>query len=271
MDLEKTSSAEINLSTSVSKDTAPARRLREGSANLKDEPNSDKLMSVVEHLDELRGRLIRSIAYVAIGIAVSLLLGKKILRILEAPAGQISFQALSLEEPIIVFFKVAFYSGLILASPFVLFEVSRFVGPGLTQKEREIVLPILILSPLLFCLGVAFAYFLLLPSMIHFFSAFGQGISPINQRLDFYISLISSILLYMGLCFQLPLVIFALSYTGLVTSKKLMSIWRYAVFAASVIAAVITPDPTAFSMLLVTFALSTLYFGSILLLKLFGR
>lgn len=235
------------------------------------DPDPDKVMSVVEHLDELRTRMLRSIVYVAIGMVVSLLIGKKILKILEAPAGNITIQALSIEEPIIVFFKVAFYSGLILSSPFVLFEISRFISPGLTRKEREVVVPILILSPLLFCIGATFAYFCVLPSMIHFFGSFGQGISPVNQRLDFYVSLVSSVLLYMGLCFQLPLVIFALSYTGLVNSKLLLSVWRYAVFGAALIAMIITPDPTAFTMLLVTAALSTLYFGSVLLLKIFGR
>jgi sec-independent protein translocase protein TatC len=233
--------------------------------------DSDKVMSIVDHLNELRMRLMRSIAYVAIGISISLLFCKRLLRLLEAPAGGISFQALSLEEPLIVFFKVAFYSGLIIASPFVLFEISRFVSPGLTIRERKIMMPIVIGAPLLFCLGAGFAYFALLPSMLHFFSAFGQGVTPINQRLDFYISLVSSILLYMGLCFEMPLVIFALSFTGLVNSQRLLSMWKYAVFAASLIAAVITPDPTAFSMILVMVALVALYFISILLLKLFGR
>lgn len=233
--------------------------------------DSEKVMSVVDHLHELRVRLLRSCAYVGAAIFLSLFFCKKILRILEAPAGGITFQALSLEEPLVVFFKVAFYSGLIIASPLVLFEISRFVAPGLTMRERKIMMPIVIGSPLLFCLGAGFAYFALLPSMLHFFSAFGQGVTPINQRLDFYISLVSSILLYMGLCFQLPIVIFALSFTGIIDSRRLLSIWKYAVFAASIVAAVITPDPTAFSMILVMVALTALYFTSILLLKLFGR
>jgi sec-independent protein translocase protein TatC len=232
---------------------------------------SEKMMTIVEHLDELRVRLVRSLIYVALGVVIGLMLCKRILRLLEAPAGGISFQALSLEEPIVVFFKVAFYVGLIIASPLILLEISRFVGPGLTKKERQIMLPVLVGSPLLFVSGVAFAYFLLLPSMLHFFSAFGQGVTPINQRLDFYISLVSSILLYMGLSFQLPIVIFALSFTGIVNSKLLLSYWKYAVFGAAIIAAVITPDPTAFSMLLVMGALTALYFISIVLLKVFRR
>jgi sec-independent protein translocase protein TatC len=107
--------------------------------------------------------------------------------------------------------------------------------------------------------------------MLHFFGVFSAGVAPINQRLDFYISLVSSILLYMGLCFQLPIIIFALSFTGLVNSTMLIKIWRYAILGASLLAAVITPDPTAISMLIVMAALVGLYFLSVLLLKLFGR
>lgn len=229
------------------------------------------MMTVVEHLDELRTRLFRCIGYVALGCVAALFLTKEIIRLLEAPAGNISFQALSLEEPVLVFFKVAFYTGLILSSPLILFEIAGFVAPGLTKKERQVVTPIVIGSPILFVCGGLFAYFCLLHPMLHFFGAFGAGVAPINQRLDFYISLVSSILLYMGLCFQLPIIIFALSFTGLVNSSMLIKVWRYAVLAASLAAAVITPDPTAISMLIVMAALIGLYFLSVLLLKLVGR
>ncbi len=236
-----------------------------------EEPPAEGLMTVVEHLDELRGRLIRSIVYIAVALVAALFFTKDILRYLEAPAGNISFQALSLEEPVLVFFKVAFYTALIVASPLILFELAQFISPGLTRRERAIMAPIVVGSPLLFVCGAAFAYFLLLPPMLHFFGSFGVGVSPINQRLDFYISLVSSILLYMGLCFQLPILIFALSFTGIVSSKLLISIWKYAVAGITVIAAIVTPDPTAMSMLMVMGALIALYFLSVLLLKVFGR
>ena len=229
------------------------------------------MMTVVEHLDELRTRLFRCLGYVAAGCGVALFTTKEIIRLLEAPAGNITFQALSLEEPVLVFFKVAFYAGLIIASPLILWEVAAFVSPGLTSKERQVVTPIVIGSPILFVCGGLFAYFCLLHPMLHFFGAFGAGVAPINQRLDFYISLVSSILLYMGLCFQLPIIIFALSFTGLVNSTMLIKVWRYAVLGASLAAAVITPDPTAISMLIVMAALIGLYFLSVLLLKLVGR
>jgi sec-independent protein translocase protein TatC len=211
------------------------------------------------------------VCYVVVAFLLSLVITKDILRLLEAPAGKITFQALSYQEPLFVFFKVAFYVGLIIASPLILFEVARFVAPGLTAKEKRMLAPIVVGSPVLFCCGAVFAYCCVLPPMLRFFDAFGQGIAPINQRLDFYISLVSSILMYMGLCFQLPIVIFALSFTGLITSKQLIKIWRYALFGAGLIAAIITPDPTAFSMLIVMTALSALYFLSVILLKLVGR
>lgn len=235
------------------------------------EEGTEKVMTIVEHLDELRTRILRCLAAVAVSCFSMLFFAKELVRLLEAPAGGITFQALSLEEPLLVYIKVTFYAGLILAAPYILFEASRFVSPGLKRKERQLLAPIVLGGPLLFVAGAAFAYFLVLPPMLHFFNAFGQGISPVHQRLDFYISLVSTILLYMGLCFQLPIIIFALSFTGLVNSAQLLSVWKYAVVGASVVAAIITPDPTAFSMLIVMAALVGLYFLSIMLLKVFGR
>lgn len=228
-------------------------------------------MTVVEHLDELRWRIIRSITYLVASFITAVFFTKDVLRILQKPAGNMQFQALSIEEPLLVFIKVTSYLALIIASPFILWEVGRFVAPGLTKQEKRIISPVVFGSPLLFCLGAIFAYFCLLPPMLHFFGNFSQGISPINQRLDYYISLVCSILLYMGLCFQIPIVIFTLAIAGLVTSGQLLKFWRYAVFGSAMVACVLTPDPTAFSMLIVTAALSGLYFVSIILLKMFGK
>lgn len=235
------------------------------------EEHEEKMMTVIEHLEELRVRLIRSIVYVGAGMIVAFLGGKHILNILKAPAGNISFQALSLEEPVLVYLKVAFYSGLVLSSPLILYEICQFISPGLTRKERTVLIPVVVGSPVLFACGAAFAYFCVLPSMLNFFGTFGEGVIQVNQRLDFYVSLVSSFLLYMGLCFQLPLIIFALSFAGLVTSRQLISIWRYAFFAAGIVAAVVTPDPTAFSMLVTMAALVALYGLSIALLKFCGK
>jgi sec-independent protein translocase protein TatC len=230
------------------------------------------VMTVVEHLDELRKRLMRSILYIAVSFVAALFMTSKVIDLLKVPAGpNMTFQALTLEEPVVVFLKVAFYLGIIISSPLILLEISRFVAPGLTRAERRVLTPIVVGSPALFAVGALFAYFCLLPPMLHFFGVFSQGVVQVNQRLDYYISLVSSILLYMGLCFQLPIIIFVLSFTGLVTSKHLISFWKYALVGISVIAAIVTPDPTAFSMLIVMAALSVLYLLSVILLKVFGR
>lgn len=236
-----------------------------------DESGDEHVMTVVEHLDELRTRIIRCLCVLGVTMGIALYFGKQIVVFLEAPAGNITFQALSLEEPLLVYFKVSFYAALALALPWVLVELSQFISPGLKKNEKKILAPIIVGSPLLFLGGAAFAYYCVLPPMLRFFSSFGQGMSPVHQRLDFYISLVTTIILYMGVCFQLPIIIFALSFTGLVNSKQLLGIWRYAIFAAAVVSAIITPDPTAFSMLIVMGALLVLYFASVLLLKLFGR
>lgn len=234
-----------------------------------DEP--EKVMTVIEHLDELRTRILRSLAALAVAFLVTLLFGRDLVRFLEIPAGSIQFQALSLEEPLIVYFKVAFYAALVLACPWILFEAASFIAPGLRKSERKVLAPIVFGGPILFLCGAAFAYYLVLPPMLRFFNAFGAGMSPIHQRLDFYISLVSSIILYLGLCFQLPIILFALSFTGLVNSSMLVRFWRYAIFGAALVAAVITPDPTAFSMIIVMAALVGLYFLSVALLKVFGK
>jgi sec-independent protein translocase protein TatC len=231
------------------------------------ENDDEQVMTVVEHLDELRTRILRSLAVLAVTMGISLYFGKTIVRFLEGPAGNITFQALSMEEPLLVYFKVS----LALALPWVLGEVAGFIAPGLKNNERKILTPVLFGSPLLFVGGAAFAYYMVLPPMLRFFNSFGQGMSPINQRLDFYISLVTTIMLYMGLCFQLPIIIFGLSFTGLVNSRQLMGFWRYAIFGAAVLAAIITPDPTAMSMLIVMAAILVLYFVSVGFLRIFGR
>lgn len=236
-----------------------------------EEDGEGKVMSVIDHLDELRNRLIRTLIAFALAMGVSFTFGKEIIQFLEKPAGKMTFQALSIEEPLIVYCKVAFYAALILVAPYILLEISAFVAPGLRKNERKVLAPIVIGGPLLFVLGAAFCYYFVLPPMLGFFTSFGVGISPVQQRLDFYISLVTTMLFYMGICFQLPIVLFALSLAGIVNSKMLVAVWRYALVGSSVVAAIITPDPTIISMLIVWAALCGLYFFTIILLKLFGR
>ena len=278
--------SEIQIQTSADEDvsqlpeTVPARfpeSAVESPAIIDEEPvekqeeSDGKVMSVIDHLDEMRVRLIRSLLVFGLAMVVAFIFGKDIIVFLEMPAKGMHFQALTIEEPVLVYFKVSFYAALMLAAPFLLWEISAFVSPGLKRNERQVLAPIVIGGPLLFLAGAFFCYQFVLPPMLSFFNSFSGPIAPVQQRLDYYISLVTSMIFYMGICFQLPIVLFALSLTGLVNSKQLMGFWRYAFVGASVVAAIITPDPTVISMLIVMFALLALYFSTILLLKLFGR
>ncbi len=236
-----------------------------------DEEGDGKVMSVIDHLDELRQRLLRALGVFAVAMGICFYYGRDIIRILEVPGKGMQFQALSIEEPILVYFKVSFYAAIALSAPFWLWEVAGFISPGLKKKERQILAPIIVGGPLLFALGAVFAYYFVLPPMLSFFTAFSGPIAPVQQRLDYYVSLVTTMIFYMGICFQLPIVLFALSIAGIVTSRHLIAVWRYAIVGASVVAAVITPDPTVISMLIVMAALVALYFFTIILLKLFGR
>lgn len=242
-----------------------------GGSNPDAENGEGHVMTVIEHLDELRTRILRSLAVLVLCLVAALFLARYVVHWLEVPAGNISFQALSIEEPLLVYMKVAFYMALVAAAPYIIWEASAFVSPGLTSREKRVIAPVIVGGPVLFAAGVLFAYYCVLPPMLGFFFSFGQGITPINQRLDYYISLVCSVLLYMGLAFQIPIICFCLSFAGILNSRQLLAVWKYVVFGASIVAAVITPDPTAFSMLIVFAALVGLYFLSVLLLRLFGR
>lgn len=242
-----------------------------GDDNTTDDDEPEHVMTVIEHLDELRTRILRSLGAFVLTMAIALWCGKDVIVWLEKPAGAMQFQALSLEEPVIVYFKVAFYLAIVLASPLILGEFAGFVWPGLKKREKQVLLPIIVGGPLLFIAGALFAYYLALPPMLYFFNSFGQAMTPIHQRLDYYISLVLTVMMYMGLCFQLPIIMFCLSFAGIVNSRQMFSVWRYAIIVSSIIAAIVTPDPTVISMLIVWMALVGLYFGSVLLLRLFGK
>lgn len=243
-----------------------------GSTGSSSTDEDGKVMTVMEHLGELRTRIIRGLVVFVVAFVVAMIFGKEIISVLQVPANnKFTFIALSIEEPLMVYCKVSFYAALVIAAPYLLLEASLFISPGLRRSERRILSPIVIGGPVLFVLGAAFCYYFVLPPMLSFFSSFGVGISPVQQRLDFYVSLVTTMMLYMGLCFQLPVVLFALSLAGIVNSRMLLRMWRYALVGSSLVAAIITPDPTIVSMLIVLAGLIGLYFATIILLKLFGR
>ncbi len=228
----------------------------------------DKQMTIIEHLEELRGRLIKSVIALAITTLLSFAFTKQFLEVLIAPMGSTLPVSASPTTTIVVFTKVALISGLALAMPVLVYQLIRFIAPGLTPQEKRYLYLILPGATFSFIIGAAFAYFVMLPTAIPFLKGFLSDIVEPNWFIDRYISFVTSLLFWVGLSFETPLVIFFLAKLGIITSATLSRYRKYAILVVAVIAAVITPTPDPFNMILVMAPLTLLYEIGILLAKL---
>lgn len=230
------------------------------------------LTDVSEHLTELRNRLIISVIVLLAIFIIAFNFSHQIITILQAlaPAGSSFFQ-IKPGELLMTSIKVSIFSSVVIAMPLLLQQIESFLRPGLKDKELNLLGPILISSPILFWLGMAFAYFFTLPSLLEFLLGFGQGLVEARYGLEHFINLELSILSICGISFQLPIVLISLAQFGIVSSKSLLRLWRYVILGAFVIAAVITPTPDPLTMSILAGALLGLFFLTILILKIMKR
>lgn len=204
--------------------------------------------TVIEHLKELRKRIIYSAASVIIGLVVGMVAANWVLRLLQLPAPpNIEFIAIEMTENITVWFNIGLTTGVILAMPFLIYQVFAFIGPGLTKREKHFVLSIIPAITIMFLLGVAFAYFVALPLMLEFFYNFQREFAPLTPRISDYVNIVSRVLLFVGLVFETPLAIMGLAKLGLVSPKWLASRRRWWILLSFVLAAVISPTIDIYS------------------------
>ena len=227
----------------------------------------DKSMPFIGHLHELRGVLIKCAVALVITTVISLAFTTQILQFLIAPYGGI-LETIDPTENVTTYFRVALTSGAVLAMPFLIYFVWSFIAPGLENKEKRYVRIIVPGATLLFILGVAFAWAIMLPAAIGFLSTFEPDIFKTSWRAAAYIPFVTSLMFWIGVAFELPLIVFFLAKLKIVTAKKLLSWWRFAVVAAAIVAALITPTVDPFNMALVMGPLILLYFLSVALAKL---
>ncbi len=228
----------------------------------------EKQESIIEHLEELRGRLIRSVIALTVTTLFSFIFARQFLQLLIAPMGETPPVSLSPTTNIVVFAKVALISGVALAMPVLVYQLISFIAPGLTAQERRYLYLVLPGATVSFVAGVAFAYFVMLPRTIPFLKGFlGDVIQP-SWSIDKYISFITFLLFWVGVSFETPLLIFFLAKLGIVTSASLSRYRKYAILVVAVIAAVITPTPDPFNMILIMLPLIVLYEIGILLARL---
>ena len=224
----------------------------------------EAIQAVLPHLDELRRRLMVAVIALAVGTALAFLLAPQILEFLTVPiCGLDELQAIELTEPIGVYMRVSLLAGAILAMPIMVYEVMAFVVPGLLPHEKRGLLIALPFIFLFFLAGAAFAYYVMLPVAVPFLANFG-GIQG-NFRISSYISFTNRMILWVGVTFEMPLIIAALARLGIITPQALRKGWRIAVAAIAVLAAVITPTVDPVNMAIVMLPLLLLYLLSIVL------
>jgi len=228
-------------------------------------------MTIVEHLEELRDRLIVIAVALVISTAFSFLFTDKLIKLLEAPVpkGQMII-AIHPVEALIAWFKVALIAGVALAMPVILYEVVRFLLPGLTPQEKRYLVFLVPGGTLFFIIGLSFANFLMLPAAVPFLQGIMKDTVTQQWTIENYISFVTTILFWMGVIFELPLVMFFLGKLRIVSTQKLIKFFRYWVVLASVIAAVVTPTPDPVNMMIVMVPLLMLYVVGIVLVKLSG-
>ncbi len=228
-------------------------------------------MTLMEHLEELRRRLLASVIAVALCIVACFLGVNRLITFLEVPAQGVTFLQLAPGEYFFVSLKVAAYAGLLLATPFLLYQIVRFVLPGLSVKEIKLLGPVVLGSSLLFVAGLAFAYYLLLPAALSFFIRYGEGVVEQAWSIERYFEFVLLLLFSTGLAFQVPILQGLLGALGLVTAEQMLKGWRYVVVAAVVAGAILTPSTDPLTQSLLAGAITFLYLLGVLLVKLLGQ
>jgi sec-independent protein translocase protein TatC len=209
-------------------------------------------MSLIEHLEELRKRIIWSLVGVAVAFFPCWEYAKEIFGFLVAPLQKLlppgtKLAFLGLTDPFLMYFKVAALAALFIASPFVLFQAWRFISPGLYPRERRYALPFVLVTTFFFLAGGAFGYYVAFPAAAQFLLGIGADqLTPVIT-VTTYFSFLMTIILGLGLMFELPVIIFLLSVLGVVTPRFLMRQFRWAVVIIFTVAAIVTPTPDIFN------------------------
>lgn len=230
-----------------------------------------KKLSILEHLQELRKRLIKCVIAVLITTIISFVFAKHIFNILILPAEGINLVYIEMTEMIGTYMRVCLVSGIILAMPFLIYQFLMFVSPGLTPKEKRSVYLIFPWIALMFAAGVVFSYFILIPPATKFLITFGSDIATPQIKIGNYISIVARLLLAIGLVFEMPVITTFLSRLGIITPKWLSDKRKSAIIIAFILAAIITPTFDPLNQTLVAAPLIILYEMSIWLAKLVQR
>lgn len=232
---------------------------------------TDLKMSVLEHIEELRHRAIKATIFFSLTTAVAFFYVNNISYLLQQPAAGIKFLQLAPGEYFFASLKISGYTGLVISSPFIIYQLALFIIPGLTVKETRLFLPILISSICLFFLGIYFAFQFLIPAALHFFITYGSDIVEPIWSFEQYFDFILILLVSTGLAFQIPIIQVVAGVSGLISSDKMTQSWKYILLLSTIISAVLTPSTDPATQLILSVAILILYFAGIVILKLLDK
>jgi sec-independent protein translocase protein TatC len=227
-------------------------------------------LSLVEHLDELRTRLMIAAGAFLAALALCFWQNHELLKIVNDPLGKRQPITLGVTEPFMTTLTVSAYAALLISMPIILYEIYAFVLPAFSPGERKVALPLLLMVPFLFIAGVVFAYFVVVPAALRFLLHFNEEQFNLQIRARDYYSFFSLTMLAGGIVFQLPVFLLGLVKMGITTPAKLRKNRRYAVLVIAVVAAAL-PGVDPISMLIEMVPLLILYEISILLASVLGR
>ena len=216
-----------------------------------------------EHIEELRQRFFHIFWIILVLTCLSFLEVKFIVKILELPVSEVKFFQLSPGEYFLSTVKISFYTGLLLASPFIIGQIILFLLPGLTDNETKIILPLLFSSLVLFILGLVFSYYALVPAALNFFLDYGDDVIEPFWSFDQYFQFILVLFYSTGLAFQIPIIQILLGLLNIVSAKQMFKIWRYVILISTIVGAILTPSTDPLTQLLLSLAILMLYFSGI--------
>jgi sec-independent protein translocase protein TatC len=212
-----------------------------------------------EHLEEIRQRSFQSLFIIICFITIAFLEIKGIVKVLEVPVENVRFFQASPGEYFLSTLKISFYTGLLFSIPLLLSQIIFFLVPGLTSQEKKIIIGLLLSSIVLFLTGLIFSYYVLIPAALNFFLNYSEDVIEPLWSFDQYFSFILVLFLSTGIIFQLPVVQVILSFSKIITGKKMLQLWKYVLLLSTVIGAVLTPSADPLTQLLLSGAVFILY------------
>ncbi len=233
-------------------------------------------MSFLEHLDELRKRLIYSVISLGAGMGVAALFIRRIyefvmrpMQLMLPPGSKLIYT--EAPEAFMLYVRLAIIAGLLIAAPLITWQLWLFIAPALYQRERRFAIPFVILASTCFIGGAAFAHYIVFPVMWRFFSGFSNDFVAFMPRIEDAFSLYIKMIVGMALVFQMPTIVFFLAKMGLVTARQMMHYFKYAILGIFIVAAAVAPSPDMGSQFIVAIPMIGLYFVSVLIAWLFGK